>query len=288
MHEMESTGTCAVLRRRRGACRVFSTHTRSGQEAHITVDAGRVINRVTPWMYGSCIEDVNHEIYGGLYDQKIFGESFEEPPPAAKFQGWTAYGGVWQADGPAVRVAADAGAKLVRDAPDFADGTIDADIQFPDHSGDNAGLLVRVQNPGVGPDNFDGYEISLSPSSRLLILGKHRHDWQPLTTVPAAVEPGQRHHLRVILEGARLRVYLDDAPTPIIDFTDTDRPLLSGKIALRTWNSDASFQDVQIETGQAVLRNSFKATARPSISGQWDALNVGTSGGVPVRSSSCL
>jgi hypothetical protein len=27
-------------------------------------------------MYGSCIEDVNHEIYGGLYDQKIFVESF--------------------------------------------------------------------------------------------------------------------------------------------------------------------------------------------------------------------
>ena len=30
-------------------------------------------------MTGSCIEDVNHEIYGGIYSQMIFGESFQEP-----------------------------------------------------------------------------------------------------------------------------------------------------------------------------------------------------------------
>ena len=50
----------------------------SAQEssAIVTVDAGRIEQKVTPYLYGSCIEDVNHEIYGGLYDQKIFGESF--------------------------------------------------------------------------------------------------------------------------------------------------------------------------------------------------------------------
>lgn len=56
------------------------TPNNGGTGGVIHVDAGRVVNRVTPWMTGSCIEDVNHEIYGGLYDQKIFGESFEEPP----------------------------------------------------------------------------------------------------------------------------------------------------------------------------------------------------------------
>ena len=51
-------------------------------DATITVDASKVEGSVTPWLYGACIEDVNHEIYGGLYDQRIFGESFEEPVPA--------------------------------------------------------------------------------------------------------------------------------------------------------------------------------------------------------------
>jgi hypothetical protein len=49
-------------------------------DATITADAGKVVNHTTRLMYGACIEDVNHEIYGGLYAQQIFGESFEEPP----------------------------------------------------------------------------------------------------------------------------------------------------------------------------------------------------------------
>jgi alpha-L-arabinofuranosidase len=57
----------------------FSQHSFS-QKAHIVIDANNVVNRINPTMYGSCIEDVNHEIYGGLYDQRLYGESFEEPP----------------------------------------------------------------------------------------------------------------------------------------------------------------------------------------------------------------
>lgn len=51
----------------------------SAQVAQIRVDVSKIENSISPYIYGSCIEDVNHEIYGGLYDQKIYGESFEEP-----------------------------------------------------------------------------------------------------------------------------------------------------------------------------------------------------------------
>ncbi len=50
----------------------------------ITIDATHVIGHVPDKLYGSCIEDVNHEIYGGLYDQRLFGESFEEPAVTVK------------------------------------------------------------------------------------------------------------------------------------------------------------------------------------------------------------
>lgn len=46
---------------------------------YIRVDEGKVLNRITPLLNGSCLEDVNHEVYGGLYSQRIFGEGFEEP-----------------------------------------------------------------------------------------------------------------------------------------------------------------------------------------------------------------
>jgi len=47
------------------------------------VNAAQVANGVTPLMHGARIEDVNHEIYGGMCAQMICGQSFEEPPRAA-------------------------------------------------------------------------------------------------------------------------------------------------------------------------------------------------------------
>ncbi len=239
------------------------------------VDAGHVINHVTPWLYGSCIEDVNHEIYGGLYDQKLFGEGFEEPPAATNFAGWTAYGGAWRADGRACRVAADPGGKLVWDGPDFADGTVEADIEMPGTGGGNAGLLVRVQHPAVGADSFTGYEVSLSASSQQLILGKHRQDWRPLESVAARIEAGRWHHLRVVLEGPRVRIFEGGSTLPSIDFTDTDAPILTGRMALRTWNAEAGYQNIRIQTGRAVIQSPFQALPGYSVSGRWDAIQTG-------------
>ena len=46
----------------------------------IRIDTDTVIAHITPHMTGACMEDVNHEVYGGIYSQMIFGESFEEQP----------------------------------------------------------------------------------------------------------------------------------------------------------------------------------------------------------------
>ncbi|MDP4129831.1 MAG: alpha-L-arabinofuranosidase C-terminal domain-containing protein [Bacteroidota bacterium] len=57
----------------------FSSSPGFAQNTRIVVDGSRVMNKIPARMFGSCIEDVNHEIYGGLYDQLLYGESFEEP-----------------------------------------------------------------------------------------------------------------------------------------------------------------------------------------------------------------
>lgn len=48
---------------------------------HVAVDASVVISHISPYMTGACLEDVNHQVYGGIYSQMIYGESFQEPPP---------------------------------------------------------------------------------------------------------------------------------------------------------------------------------------------------------------
>lgn len=239
--------------------------------ARIAVDAGHVENHITTAMTGSCIEDVNHEIYGGLYDQKIFGERFAEPPsdPVA---GWKTFGGLWQVDDGVCRVEASDGAKLRRDAPDFADGIVEADVRFSAQTDINAGLLLHVRNAGVGADNFDGYEVSLSPSAQQVILGKHRHDWHPIQNTPAAVTTGGWNHLRVRLDGPRLRIYVNGATEPAIDYTDADAPLVSGGVALRTWYAKAAFRDFRVATPQGTDAPRFAANTANSVSGMWDPI----------------
>ncbi len=53
----------------------------SAEEATIRVDAAKVLHTLSPYLTGACIEDVNHEVYGGIDSQMIFGESFQEPCP---------------------------------------------------------------------------------------------------------------------------------------------------------------------------------------------------------------
>ena len=247
-----------------------------GADSRISVDATRVMNSITPLMYGSCIEDVNHEIYGGLYDQRLFGESFEEPAPSDKIAGWTSYGGVWHVTGKACHVDADAGAKIVKDTPTIGDGAIEVDLQFPNTTGDNAGLVVHLANPGIGADNFDGYEVSFSPSRQRLILGKHVHDWHSLQDVPLTALASGWIHLRVDSTGPRIRVFVNHDVQAAIDYTDQDHPLLSGQVALRTWNSDVTFKDFVITTNGAALRGDFQAVHSSSVSGAWDPISTGS------------
>lgn len=235
----------------------------------IMVYPDQVLNRITPAMYGSCIEDVNHEIYGGLYAQRIFGESFEEPAITTGPAGWRAFGGNWTSRGEEIHVEAGDGAQLVLTQPNLADGTAEAQLRTEKGGEGNAALMVRVSNVGIGPDNFDGYEIGLRAGAGQLILGRHQHDFHLLTQAAAPVAPREWHRLRAVLMGARIQVFLDDERMPRIDFTDP-APLRSGGIALRTWQLPASYRDV------CVNGKSVEATLNAGgVSGMWDAFGQG-------------
>jgi hypothetical protein len=68
------------------------------QAAAITVQADQVLHRVTPYLTGACIEDVNHEVYGGIDSQMVFGESFAEPAARLPLKGFKVFGGRWTVD----------------------------------------------------------------------------------------------------------------------------------------------------------------------------------------------
>ena len=52
----------------------------NAQSIDVRIDVAAAGKLASTRLTASCIEDVNHEIYGGLYSQMVFGESFQEPP----------------------------------------------------------------------------------------------------------------------------------------------------------------------------------------------------------------
>jgi alpha-L-arabinofuranosidase len=248
----------------------------NAQTARITVDAMKVMNTIPAKMYGSCIEDVNHEIYGGLYDQRLYGESFEEPAPPTQIMGWKTLNGRWKIVDGSLFVKAGDGDKLIREAGALNDGSVETDIKFT-RGGNNAGVIVRVGREQAGLDDFDGYEISLSPTRQMLVLGKHMHNFKLLKEVKHEFDKSGWTHLKVELKGATISIYLDNNPTtPSLQFTDDSTPLLTGKIGLRTFHADALFKDITIKENGSTLKNDFVSKDGPPISNFWDGITAPT------------
>ncbi len=248
-----------------------------GQQADVTlsVDANHVAGKITPWLYGSCIEDVNHEIYGGIYDQKIFGESFEEPVPSAEIDGFRAYEGHWSAELNELAVNAFPGAKLVYDSLIVSKAIVSTDIKFGknDGEGKNAGLLIHVADPGNGADYFHGYEISLSAHGEKVVLAKHMNNFEHIEDIPVAVNPNRWNTLKVAIHGKQIEVYLNG--NRVARLAEKDGDLQSGKIAVRTWNAEARFRNFEIIADGAAKNIAFHAVPPINISAQWDALASG-------------
>ncbi len=246
----------------------------SGQDASIRVDVSKVENRISPLIYGSCMEDVNHEVYGGLYGQRIFGEGFEEPPRGLNLEGFKRYGGLWDLDGNRVNVQSDPGAKLVSEISAPENGSIEVDIKFTGVVGENAGLLFYVVNPGNGAYNFEGYDVSLSQNGKKVRLGKHHFNRTTLAEAGVTFDRFQWTHLKVQLDGAFIKVYINYQEKPAIVYTDTNSPFSSGKIGLHTWNADVSFRNLKVEQSKILTAIPFKVKEMPEVSLMWDTINT--------------
>src|SRR5262249_48931158 len=88
-------------------------------------------------------EDVNHEIYGGIYSQMIFGESFQEPALSPALTGFKSHAGRWLVNDGVVQVKAEDGPKLVSERAAFKDGAVGVELKFADRKAGHAGVIVR-------------------------------------------------------------------------------------------------------------------------------------------------
>jgi hypothetical protein len=116
----------------------------------------------------------------------------------------------------------------------------------------NAGLLVRTtnastggadDNPVLGTDFLQGYFFLAGTTS--VALGKQNYSWQTLASASKTVSPNETHHMKVEVEGATIRCYLDNMEQPVIEYTDAV-PFITGRAGFRAHDSRVRFDNFKV------------------------------------------
>jgi hypothetical protein len=240
----------------------------SAQEASIRVVVRAAGKPVSPLLTGVCIEDVNHEIYGGIYSQMLYGESFQEPPAVSQIAKFIVAGGEWTAADGELSGGPGAGPKLVSTTvKDFRTGEVGVEVLLPQNAAGNAGLIVRVNDARVGADAFDGYEIAIHADRKLVMLGRHQHNFTLLKEAPCDVGSDRWIKLAAKLGERSIEVSIDGKP--VLEFED-DHPLKAGSVGLRQWRRLARYRNLWVKTGDQRTELPFESNANvPAVSGMW-------------------
>lgn len=184
-----------------------------------------------------------------LTDKPITSTAFKDSFDNGTASQWNIFGGNWSvADGKYI-VQANGGGKAIAQNTNFYDFTYETDITLGTiQPNNNAGVLFRISNPGVGADSYKGYYAGLGKNGDVtgVVLGKSNGSWTFLDTKPMTIEAGKSYHMKVVAIGSSIKVYVDNMDTPIIDKIDAS--YISGAIGLRTWYVDAKYDNVSAAT----------------------------------------
>ncbi|WP_258168234.1 carbohydrate-binding protein [Paenibacillus sp. AR247] len=142
------------------------------------------------------------------------------------------------------------GKTLIGDA-NWSDYSVESDIKLISDTGD-AGILFRASNPAHGKelnqnnaDFVQGYVAYLNKQG--VHLGKLNYGWTYLTGEPLEVKSGEWKHVKIVAQGARIQVFVDDMSKPVIDYTDrSGRPFTHGKVGMRTYMNETSYDNFTV------------------------------------------
>ncbi|UJF35548.1 PA14 domain-containing protein [Paenibacillus hexagrammi] len=175
-------------------------------------------------------------------DPNNFSEDFND----GKLSDWNTYGDsnmVWSASTGALAVNAGGGYKAVNLGTDFDNFIYESDISISGGANnDNAGLIFRVSNPTAGADNLKGYYAGIRNGNTVQI-GRFNNNWKELASVYCPINPNTTYRLKVIVNGSRIDVYVDNK----LIASANDDMWTHGAIGSRTWNVNAKFDNISVQ-----------------------------------------
>lgn len=120
----------------------------------------------------------------------------------------------------------------------------------------NCGLVVRATDPGVctlqldkeaandpqtSTDWVQGYYVGITDNN--VLLAKQSYGYDALKSAKGSFKAGTTYTLKVVCEGANIKVYVDDQL--YIDYTDSDA-YIQGMVGVRTYQCAASFDNLTV------------------------------------------
>ncbi|PWS29597.1 hypothetical protein DHW03_05490 [Pedobacter yonginense] len=178
---------------------------------------------------------------------KSLDEDFSQAMPT----NWVFYGGGWYWKEGAIHSASNSssggygihGSKIVATGTNFADFTYQAKVNV--NTAGDAGLMFRVSNPAIGADAYQGYYLGLNPTTGNIELGKSSNQkWIVIRSVKYPVKVNSNYTLKIVAKGNQFDVFIDGAKQPILSATDSE--YATGCVGLRTYNAQATFDDVKV------------------------------------------
>jgi len=198
----------------------------------------------------------------------VVDENFQVLDETRTIRGFRAYGGKWRVEDGVLHAAAGPGPKLVAEEPGFARGEVGVEVLLPNAASGNAGLIVKLSEPGVGADRFSGYEVALDAAASRLRLGRHRQNFEPIRDVACAVPLNRWIPLVVRLTETTLEIVVDGKT--MLSYEDREHPLSSGGVAFRPWLREARYRNLWIATGGTKRTIPVElAGTKPEICGPW-------------------
>ncbi len=164
----------------------------------------------------------------------VFSDDFSTPVSSR----WTEYGGIWTQQNGEYQIGSAGVGKSLVNSVNQNDYTIEANLK-PMDGAINSGVVFRVQNPGVGPDEMKGYFVGLNSDG--VILGAMNNNWTSLAQQSLPVAMNQWHRIKVVVKGANIKVYVNDMTTTQIDINNTQ--FSSGKVGVRAFTCKTAFKN---------------------------------------------
>lgn len=188
---------------------------------------------------------------GTVSPKQTWPKSFAADFTAGNDDGWTHYGGNYAfVDGAYLLNNAGTTGKTLTGDPAWSDGTVQADVMLT--SAGNAGVMFRTTNADFSsPDAQFGYYAGLDATGSVF-LSRSVNDYTQLARTPIPVTLNTWYHIKIVLRGPTMTVYVGDMKTPKMKVSDSY--LSHGQIGLRAHLCNAEFNHVRYQAA-AVTKN---------------------------------